>query len=238
VPAGRCRPALLDYTQRRQEARLELVPSSSANSGTQSQDQAYTPPSVHPGLLTQPAGNDTNETPWCQARATIAPRRGRPVRIKQVRSGFLSHQANAGSLHTPESTARAWRHPGASPRRWCPPLSPQMAALHRALAHAGVSMIDVPGMAAEAPTKATGPTFRTSFLSPRQELARVFALRTRAHRHVPFPLESEGGDIVEISGQDGATRRYKVTDIYPRVRRYADICPTDRGRSPLPPNVD
>ena len=54
------------------------------------------------------------------------------------------------------------------------PMTPEMAALHRALALAGIPMTEMPGMAE--PAKDSGPIIATSGLSPVQDLALEFAL--------------------------------------------------------------
>ena len=55
-------------------------------------------------------------------------------------------------------------------------LSPGMAALHKALALAGIPMTDMPGMDKERSAVEEGPLFATSGLHPLQDLAITFAL--------------------------------------------------------------
>jgi len=61
------------------------------------------------------------------------------------------------------------------PARSDVPMTPQMAALHRALALAGIPMTDMPGMQRET-AKDDGLIIATSGLNPAQELALEFAL--------------------------------------------------------------
>lgn len=65
-------------------------------------------------------------------------------------------------------------------------MSPEMAALHKALALAGIPMTDMPGMR---PSSATdlGPIFTTSGLHPAQDLAITFALLVIAWPRLPRP---------------------------------------------------
>jgi hypothetical protein len=61
------------------------------------------------------------------------------------------------------------------PARSDAPMTPEMAALHRALALAGIPMTEMPGMA-QWPANESGPIIATSGLNPAQELALEFAL--------------------------------------------------------------
>jgi len=65
-------------------------------------------------------------------------------------------------------------------------MSPQMAALHKVLALAGVPMTDMPGMA---PARGAdlGPIFATSGLHPAQDLAVALALLVIAWPRLPRP---------------------------------------------------
>lgn len=65
-------------------------------------------------------------------------------------------------------------------------MSPAMAALHRALALAGIPMTDMPGMG-HATASDTGPIFATSGLHPTQDLAIAFALLVTLWPRLPRP---------------------------------------------------
>jgi len=65
-------------------------------------------------------------------------------------------------------------------------MSPQMAALHKVLALAGVPMTDMPGMA-PASGADLGPIFATSGLHPAQDLAFALALLVIAWPRLPRP---------------------------------------------------
>ena len=65
-------------------------------------------------------------------------------------------------------------------------MSPEMAALHKALALAGIPMSDMPGMTRTSSTD-LGPIFATSGLHPAQELAVAFALLVIAWPRLPRP---------------------------------------------------
>ncbi len=64
-------------------------------------------------------------------------------------------------------------------------MSPAMAALHKALALAGIPMTDMPGMG-HAPSE-SGPIFATSGLHPAQDLAVAFALLVTLWPRLPRP---------------------------------------------------
>src|SRR3990170_6392732 len=65
-------------------------------------------------------------------------------------------------------------------------MSPEMAALHKALALAGIPMTDMPGMG-HASDADLGPIFATSGLHPTQDLAVAFALLVIAWPRLPRP---------------------------------------------------
>lgn len=65
-------------------------------------------------------------------------------------------------------------------------MSPEMAALHKALALAGIPMTDMPGMA-PADDADLVPIFATSGLHPTQDLAVAFALLVIAWPRLPRP---------------------------------------------------
>jgi hypothetical protein len=65
-------------------------------------------------------------------------------------------------------------------------MSPAMAALHKALALAGIPMTDMPGMG-HANVAELGPIFATSGLHPTQDLAVAFALLVIAWPRLPRP---------------------------------------------------
>jgi hypothetical protein len=66
------------------------------------------------------------------------------------------------------------------------PMTPEMAALHKALALAGIPMTNMPGMA-PADAADLGPIFATSGLHPAQDLAVAFALLVIAWPRLPRP---------------------------------------------------
>lgn len=65
-------------------------------------------------------------------------------------------------------------------------LTPQMAALHAALAVAGMPMTDMPGMAPASDAQ-LGPIFATSGLHPGQDLALAIALLVTPWPRLPRP---------------------------------------------------
>ena len=65
-------------------------------------------------------------------------------------------------------------------------MSPAMAALHKALALAGIPMTDMPGME-HAVDSDSGPIFATSGLHPTQDLAVAFALLITLWPRLPRP---------------------------------------------------
>jgi len=65
-------------------------------------------------------------------------------------------------------------------------LSPEMAALHKAFALAGIPMTNMPGMEA-ADVTGVGPIFATSGLHPAQDLAVALALLVIAWPRLPRP---------------------------------------------------
>lgn len=65
-------------------------------------------------------------------------------------------------------------------------MSPEMAALHKVLALAGIPMTDMPGMM-PADTADLGPVFATSGLHPAQDLAVALALLVVAWPRLPRP---------------------------------------------------
>ena len=73
-------------------------------------------------------------------------------------------------------------------------MSPEMAALHKVLALAGIPMPDMPGMAS-ADAAALGPVFATSGLHPAQDLAVAFALLVIAWPRLPRPTLRPIGDL-------------------------------------------
>lgn len=73
-------------------------------------------------------------------------------------------------------------------------MSPQMAALHKALALAGIPMTDMPGMQRSSAGD-LGPVFATSGLHPAQELAFAFALLVLAWPRLPRPTLRTLGEI-------------------------------------------
>jgi len=75
-----------------------------------------------------------------------------------------------------------------------PEMSPQMAALHKVLALAGVPMPDMPGMHPSGAAE-LGPVFATSGLHPAQELALVLALLTLAWPRLPRPTLRPLGEL-------------------------------------------
>lgn len=73
-------------------------------------------------------------------------------------------------------------------------MSPEMAALHKALALAGIPMTDMPGMA-HANTADLGPIFATSGLHPAQDLAVALALLVIAWPRLPRPTLRPVADV-------------------------------------------
>jgi hypothetical protein len=65
-------------------------------------------------------------------------------------------------------------------------MSPAMAALHKALALAGIPMTDMPGMGHSTDPN-RGPIFATSGLHPTQDLAIAFALLVTLWPRLPRP---------------------------------------------------
>ena len=65
-------------------------------------------------------------------------------------------------------------------------MSPEMAALHKVLALAGIPMTDMPGMS-PATSSSLGPIFATSGLHPAQDLAVALALLVIAWPRLPRP---------------------------------------------------
>lgn len=85
-------------------------------------------------------------------------------------------------------------------------MSPEMAALHKALALAGIPMTEMPGMT---PTNAVGrgPIFATSGLHPAQDLAVALALLVIAWPRLPRPMLRPLSDvtIARICGPQWST---------------------------------
>jgi hypothetical protein len=73
-------------------------------------------------------------------------------------------------------------------------MSPEMAALHRILALAGIPMTDMPGMSS-APDTSLGPIFATSGLHPAQDLAVALALLVIAWPRLPRPTRFVIGEV-------------------------------------------
>lgn len=73
-------------------------------------------------------------------------------------------------------------------------MSPAMAALHKALALAGIPMTDMPGMR-HADADDVGPVFATSGLHPVQDLAIAFALLLIAWPRLPRPTRRVLADL-------------------------------------------
>ncbi|HKY51200.1 MAG TPA: hypothetical protein VJP45_08075 [Candidatus Limnocylindria bacterium] len=73
-------------------------------------------------------------------------------------------------------------------------MSPDMAALHRALALAGIPMTDMPGMR-HAGDADLGPVFATSGLHPAQDLAIAMAMLVFAWPRLPRPARRPLGDL-------------------------------------------
>jgi len=73
-------------------------------------------------------------------------------------------------------------------------MSPAMAALHKALALAGIPMNDMPGMARNGAAD-LGPIFATSGLHPAQDLAVALALLVIAWPRLPRPTLRALGEI-------------------------------------------
>ena len=74
-------------------------------------------------------------------------------------------------------------------------MSPEMAALHKVLALAGIPMTDMPGMG-PADAAAQGPIIATSGLHPMQDLAVTFALLVTAWPRLPRPTRRLVADSV------------------------------------------
>ena len=74
-------------------------------------------------------------------------------------------------------------------------MSPEMAALHKALALAGIPMTHMPGMEAS-PTADLGPVFATSALHPAQDLAIAIALLIIVWPRLPRPTLLALGEFV------------------------------------------
>lgn len=74
-------------------------------------------------------------------------------------------------------------------------MSPEMAALHKALALAGIPMTNMPGMG-PADVADLGPVFATSGLHPTQDLAVAFALLVIAWPRLPRPTRFVVGEIL------------------------------------------
>jgi hypothetical protein len=74
-------------------------------------------------------------------------------------------------------------------------MSPEMAALHKALALAGIPMTDMPGMAPHNLVN-LGPVFATSGLHPAQDLAVALALLVIAWPRLPRPTLRPVADLV------------------------------------------
>src|SRR5687767_6627576 len=74
-------------------------------------------------------------------------------------------------------------------------MSPEMAALHKALALAGIPMTDMPGMAA-ADAADLGPIIATSGLHPMQDLAVAFALLATLWPRLPRPTRRLVADLL------------------------------------------
>lgn len=73
-------------------------------------------------------------------------------------------------------------------------MSPEMAALHKALALAGIPMTDMPGMT---PVSADpGPIFATSGLHPGQDLAVALALLVTLLPRLPRPTRFVLGEVL------------------------------------------
>lgn len=75
------------------------------------------------------------------------------------------------------------------------PMSPEMAALHKALALAGIPMTDMPGMG-KADAADPGPIIATSGLHPMQDLAVAFALLVTLWPRLPRPTRRIVADLV------------------------------------------
>lgn len=73
-------------------------------------------------------------------------------------------------------------------------MSPEMAALHKALALAGIPMTDMPGMS-PATNTSDGPIFATSGLHPAQDLAVALALLVIAWPRLPRPTRFVVGEV-------------------------------------------
>jgi hypothetical protein len=73
-------------------------------------------------------------------------------------------------------------------------MSPEMAALHKALALAGIPMTDMPGMDTSEDAD-LGPVFATSGLHPAQDLAIAIALLVIAWPRLPRPTLHVVGEL-------------------------------------------
>ena len=73
-------------------------------------------------------------------------------------------------------------------------MSPQMAALHKALALAGIPMTHMPGMETAAESD-LGPVFATAGLHPAQDLAIAIALLVIAWPRLPRPTILHLGEL-------------------------------------------
>lgn len=94
-------------------------------------------------------------------------------------------------------------------------MAPAMAALHRALAHAGViAAMEMPGREMSEP--ATGPFFRTSALDPVEDLGLALALLTVLTPRLPRP-----------------TRRL-LAQLTPPIIGLAQWCPVSPAVPPRP----
>lgn len=85
-------------------------------------------------------------------------------------------------------------------------MSPEMAALHKALALAGIPMVDMPGMT-PANADDLGPIFTTSGLHPAQDLAVAIALLVIAWPRLPKPALRRLADVAvpRINGAQWST---------------------------------
>ena len=84
------------------------------------------------------------------------------------------------------------------------PMTPEMAALHRALALAGIPMTDMPGMN-ETSSKDAGPIFATSGLNPAQDVGLEFALLVVFIPRLARPTRRV---VAELSAPRVATRQW------------------------------
>ena len=74
-------------------------------------------------------------------------------------------------------------------------MSPEMAALHKVLALAGIPMTDMPGMEAVDETE-QGPVFAQGGLSPLQDLSIFFALIVFIVMRLPRPARLVLGEVL------------------------------------------